>query len=517
MKATTLALALVATLALPHAAFAAKFTYHGQMMDGERPANGLYDLKVRAYSSADRTTALGAATEIPGVRFVEGQFNVELELPQGADGETYVDVAVRAKSQGAAYESLGAPQLVTSVALACPGSWAIDGNFGNPANSFLGTVDNQALILKSRGFTGLRLEPFDLSGTHYMNVIGGRFNNYIGPNVFSATISGGGSDDDNFRNSAYGSYGTIGGGANNDVGNPFVGLSTVVYATVGGGGGNKARAAYSTIPGGFGNIASGDYSFAAGINSLVQAFHHRSFVWSDSDAQFATSGPNQFLVNSSNGVGINGRPPNTDTEFTVHGVADDAFGGFVEFRMTPSIGNVSGEGIELGVGKGGAGSNDADFRIVQRSESPAAFVPVLMISSTGITSVKNGTVGNLSDARLKKNIGDIEKPLDTLLALRGHVFEYLDPAKAMNDPGPRMGFVAQEVQSTLPSWVKPTDEGYLSVSTIGFEALAVEAIRDLKAESDVRIEQLESENQALRRQMSDLLQRFERLQSERAE
>ena len=57
------------------------------------------------------------------------------------------------------------------------------------------------------------------------------------------------------------------------------------------------------------------------------------------------------------------------------------------------------------------------------------------------------------------------------------------------------------------------DDGYLSVGTIGFEALAVEAIRDLKSESDVRIERLEAENAALRGTLDALATRLERIES----
>lgn len=68
-----------------------------------------------------------------------------------------------------------------------------------------------------------------------------------------------------------------------------------------------------------------------------------------------------------------------------------------------------------------------------------------------------------------------------------------------------MGFVAQEVEKVLPSWVKPTgSEGYLAVTPIGFEALVVEAMRDLKAESDVRMEALEKESAALHARLAAL-------------
>ncbi len=122
-------------------------------------------------------------------------------------------------------------------------------------------------------------------------------------------------------------------------------------------------------------------------------------------------------------------------------------------------------------------------------------------------------IGDLSDARLKKNFTPIAHPLETLLALRGTMFEYIDPAKAMSESGPRMGFVAQEVQKVLPNWVHASVDGYLSVGTIGFEALAVEAIRDLKTESDLRIDALERDNATLRMQLDALMQRFARLEN----
>jgi hypothetical protein len=91
--------------------------------------------------------------------------------------------------------------------------------------------------------------------------------------------------------------------------------------------------------------------------------------------------------------------------------------------------------------------------------------------------------------------------------LRGHTFEYIDPARWMNSPGTRIGFVAQEVQQVLPQWIVDAGEGYLGVQTSGFEALAVEAIRTLKNEvvtADQRIETLQRDNDALAAQNSAL-------------
>ncbi len=152
MKLQMLAIALLTALALPQSAQAANFTYHGQMMDGGAPANGLYDLKVRSYSSADRSKALGMPTEISGVRFRDGQFSVALDVPQDADGETYIDVAVRDKATGGAFESLGAPQRVVDGAIGCPGAWALDGNTAHPVGSYLGSPEDRTVnIMSPRG------------------------------------------------------------------------------------------------------------------------------------------------------------------------------------------------------------------------------------------------------------------------------------------------------------------------------------------------------------------------------
>lgn len=49
--------------------------------------------------------------------------------------------------------------------------------------------------------------------------------------------------------------------------------------------------------------------------------------------------------------------------------------------------------------------------------------------------------------------------------------------------GPRMGFIAQQVREVLPQWVRKGSDGYLSVTPTGFEALTVEAMRELADEN----------------------------------
>lgn len=109
-----------------------------------------------------------------------------------------------------------------------------------------------------------------------------------------------------------------------------------------------------------------------------------------------------------------------------------------------------------------------------------------------------GSWSNSSDIRLKKNIEPLEGALDQLLCLRGVTFEYIDP-KAVNElPGQRIGMIAQEVERVFPDWVGERKDGYKTVTYRGFEALTVEALRDLRDEKDAQIEALRAEANSLR-------------------
>ncbi len=119
-----------------------------------------------------------------------------------------------------------------------------------------------------------------------------------------------------------------------------------------------------------------------------------------------------------------------------------------------------------------------------------------------------------SDRRLKKNIEPLDNVLDRLLTLEGVTFEYKDPDHFSYAAGRQRGWIAQQVQQVFPEWVSEADDGYLYITANGYEAMVVEAIRELRQEKDdddaraaARIEQLERENADLRAR----LERIERL------
>lgn len=93
-----------------------------------------------------------------------------------------------------------------------------------------------------------------------------------------------------------------------------------------------------------------------------------------------------------------------------------------------------------------------------------------------------GGWGALSDERLKKNITGLQGALDKLLNLRGVSFEWNDPEKHANQTGSQVGLVAQEVEQVFPEWIGTDTEGFKFITVRGFEALVIEALRELKSD-----------------------------------
>ncbi|HET6646245.1 MAG TPA: tail fiber domain-containing protein [Pyrinomonadaceae bacterium] len=107
-----------------------------------------------------------------------------------------------------------------------------------------------------------------------------------------------------------------------------------------------------------------------------------------------------------------------------------------------------------------------------------------------------------SDSRLKKDVVPITEALEKLLQLHGFNFEWRDPERMGNLSGPQMGLVAQEVEKVFPEWVSKDSQGYSELTLRGFEALVIEALRELKLEVDdlkTRLQNLEQPKRATRK------------------
>jgi hypothetical protein len=159
-------------------------------------------------------------------------------------------------------------------------AWLPTGNAGtNPAVNFLGTTDNQPLVIRvnsqetfrfnppgtsapawsiqrgggnQRGFHAVDLQSDRSAATQvasgsYSVIGGGQSNTASGQ---YATVGGGG------QNTASGQYATVGGGNAN--------TASGQYATVGGGGQNRATGSYATVGGGWSDTASNSYATVGG-------------------------------------------------------------------------------------------------------------------------------------------------------------------------------------------------------------------------------------------------------------
>jgi len=191
--------------------------------------------------------------------------------------------------------------------------WKLGGNAGtSPGPHFVGTTDNKALELKVNGQRALRLEPDATSP----NVIGGYSGNATEAGANGATIAGGGASAN--ANVVSDNFGTVGGGKFNIAGDQDANgdPATTPFPTVAGGLLNTASGELSTVAGGYSNTASGQGSTVVGgywntagntgslaAGTRAKANHYGTFVWGDATlADFASTGPNQFLVRAGGGA-----------------------------------------------------------------------------------------------------------------------------------------------------------------------------------------------------------------------
>jgi len=136
-------------------------------------------------------------------------------------------------------------------------------------------------------------------------------------------------------------------------------------------------------------------------------------------------------------------------------------------------------------------------------------------ASTGTTALyvygkgefTGDVTANTSDRRLKKNVVNIDSPLEKLSKINGVYFNWNETAKELMDRDTEIrdiGFIAQEVQAVLPEIIRPapfdteldqenstaenkiykskTGENYLTIQYEKIVPLLVECIKELKSE-----------------------------------
>ena len=185
-----------------------------------------------------------------------------------------------------------------------------------------GIVSSYSQIYTNYGFigggAGNRVGEWPPGGYGYSSVVGGQGNRITGD---FGSILGGSS------NRVTGDEGVVLGGSSNEavgegsvVGNGFQNVATGQHATIVNGAVNRAAGSMATVLNGAHNSAGGRYSVVGGQRARVRSATESgdsdgdegTFVWSDALQQsvdFISTGPNQFLIRSAGGVGINTNAP----------------------------------------------------------------------------------------------------------------------------------------------------------------------------------------------------------------
>jgi hypothetical protein len=379
--------------------------------------------------------------------------------------------------------------------------------------------------------------------------IGGGEYNAIGTNATRSVIGGGARNSVGLNSwgqphpsSDEGVGSTIGGGISNTVsgwsgwgeipsppanfatiaGGLFNMISDSKGSSIGGGQQNGARGDWSTVAGGRGNyavgvgsvVAGGEENRASGAGSVVAGGgYDGSSVMGNtaSGGGSAIGGGTQNVADGSRST-IGGGHNNAATNWcaTVPGGAWNIAGGAGSFAAGAAAkvrhdgtfmwnDNSAGDFISTGNNQflihanGGVGINTP--------------TPTATLSVNGTANKPGGGAWTTySDERLKKSVQPLSGVLEKLLALRGVSFEYKEPERIHELPGERIGMIAQEVESVFPDWVESGPDGFKRLTFRGFEALTVEALRELREEKDRQLKAREVEVQKLQARLERLEQ-----------
>ncbi len=342
------------------------FTYQGQLRQSGAPFTGIADLEFRLYDQLTGGNQVGGPQARAEWPVEDGLFQVELNFGGAAfDGsDRFLEVTVDGAPLSPRQKITATPYALLATGLAsgsvgggsvdpsevqlrvfgsCPAgqyvrrvnqdgtvlcevdqdsgvfAWGLSGNAGVPGGGFLGTTDDQPMNIHVDGKRAMRYE-WGFSSSGAPNIIGGVGANSI-PDTYEASVIAGGG---------------LAGAPNTITGNA---------SSIGGGLGNTIDGSWSTIPGGRANSVNANDSVAMGRSATAN--HDGVFIWNDGGS-FASTGPDQFLISASGGVGIGTNNPSD--QFHISIPSGDAMrvqiGGQTRFRIHDN------GGISVGLNSG---------------------------------------------------------------------------------------------------------------------------------------------------------------------
>jgi hypothetical protein len=302
----------------------------------------------------------------------------------------------------------------------------IGGGIGNTASGQQSTVGGGLRNLASGSSTAIS-GGNDNVASGISSYVGGGDNNRASSS--GSTVSGGTS------NEADGLYSAVSGGLRN--------RASGARSSVGGGTDNIASGFAATIVGGEQNEAAGSYSFVAGRKAKnSDAAHAGVFIFADSqNADFTSTGSDQFLVRAQGGVGFGLTPTDhfdIQTPFSqVSGSGVGTQGAFrVRLNGATRLRLLGNGGLAVGDGYDGSGVPENGIRVQGR-------IRLGSLASGGTFQVCRNAANEIatcsSSARYKHDIEFLDLGMDALLALRPVAYRWNE------DNLEDIGFVAEEV------------------------------------------------------------------------
>jgi hypothetical protein len=337
-------------------ALTAAFTYQGRLNNSNAPANGSYDIAFTLYATNATGSAVAGPILNTNVIVTNGLFTTAVDFGSGVFTGTNYWLELAVSTNGAnAFSTLAPRQALTPTPYATFAAGAnaaglsgtisttnLGGTYGNPVNfsngqnnfdgtfsglffgtsfvggsfvgngsalmgvwhtmgdfgttpiqNYLGTADNQPLIIKVNG-----QQAFEFLPAPTPNIIGGSaFNSLNAGLAYGITISGGGEAafPNRVQATYNATYATIAGGADNIISgsnsmhsvigggsfNSIVATGEVVQSTIAGGTLNNIQSADSTIGGGQGNTIGTNSTWATisgGLDNWIHEYAGGSFI-----------------------------------------------------------------------------------------------------------------------------------------------------------------------------------------------------------------------------------------------
>ena len=233
----------------------------------------------------------------------------------------------------------------------------------------------------------------------------------------------------------------------------------------------------------FGNAGTPPYSFTSDTNTGM-------YCDTADTLGFSTGGTARMVIDSSGRVGVS-------TTSMVRDFQVGAFSGSPEICIGSST---TGTGT-LAFGDGASG-NDPWRGFVQYNHSSDALIfgttngeraritaggamglGVTPTNTSGRFEASNDIVAfSSSDKNWKKNIKNINSPLEKISQINGVEFDWIEDEPFHGNKGHDVGVIAQEIEQILPEAVQTRESGMKAVQYDKIIPLLIEAIKELQKE-----------------------------------